>query len=181
AFKYQQVFRTNDAMLHSGLEMKLSAGLEDFDPKRLLVSRTPQDKTCAFANFEALVLLLVHLQREISAFAHDQIFLHAWMLVQRDDNAAPAGANHAIVRVLNAIEQFRELFGFANPVRERFIPQATCFAAVAVKRLARVDRRKRAQLTRDGSKPRIRGQLRVVQFKHSRHITSSEFVWFPVL
>src|SRR5947208_16242902 len=127
AFKYQQVFRTNDAMLHSGLEMKLSAGLEDFDPKRLLVSRTPQDKTCAFANFEALVLLLVHLQREISAFAHDQIFLHAWMLVQRDDNATPASANHSVARMLDAIEHFRELFRFADSLRKRSIPESTRF------------------------------------------------------
>src|SRR5213082_860433 len=102
--KHQQIFRANDAMLHSRLEMKLSAGLEDFDRKRARVSWTPQDKTCAFADFEALVLLLVHLERQISAFAHDEIFLHPWMFVQCDDNAAPASANHAIVRVLDAIK-----------------------------------------------------------------------------
>src|SRR5436309_2981467 len=102
--KHQQVFRANDAMLHPGLEMKLSAGPEGFDCKRSLVSRTPQDKTCAFADFEALVLLLVHLEREIAAFADDEIFLHAWVFVQCDDNAAPARANHAIVRVLDALK-----------------------------------------------------------------------------
>src|SRR5947207_4013802 len=72
--KHQQVFRANDAMLHSGLEAKLSARPEHFDRKRARVSRTPQDKTCAFADFEALVLLLVHLEREIAAFADDEIF-----------------------------------------------------------------------------------------------------------
>src|SRR5436190_8223023 len=131
-FKYQQIFRANDGMLHSRLEMKLSAGLEDFDRKRARVSRTPQDKTCAFADFEALVLLLVHLERQISAFAHNKILLHPWMFVQCDDNAAPARANHAIVSVLNAIEQLRELFRFTNPVKEHFIPKATCFAAVTI-------------------------------------------------
>ena len=35
--KHQQVFRADDAMLHPGLEVKLSAGLENFDRKRLLV------------------------------------------------------------------------------------------------------------------------------------------------
>src|SRR5438270_1232998 len=123
--KYQQIFRANDAMLHSRLEAKLGAWPKDFDPKRARVSRAPQDKTCAFADFEAFVLLLVHLERQISAFAHDEIFLHPWMFVQCDDNAAPARANHVIASVLNAIEQLRELFRFTNPVRERFIPKAT--------------------------------------------------------
>src|SRR5438046_2640055 len=99
--KYQQLLRANDAMLHPGLEMKLSAGPEGFDCKRSLVSRPPQDETCAFAHVEALVFLLVHLEREVSAFAHDEIFLHARMFAQCDDNAAPAGANHAIVGALN--------------------------------------------------------------------------------
>src|SRR5438067_786951 len=102
--KHEQVLRANDAMLHPGLEVKLSAGPEQFDRKRSFVRWTPEDKTCAFANFEALLLLLVHLQREISAFAHDEIFLHAWMFVQRDRDPAPAGVNHALVRVLDAIE-----------------------------------------------------------------------------
>src|SRR6266480_1728349 len=102
--KHQQVFRADDAMLHSGLEVKLTTRPEHFDRKRARVSRTPQDKTCAFANSEALVLLLVHLEREISAFADDEIFLHAWVFVQCDDNAAPPGADHAIVRVLDAIK-----------------------------------------------------------------------------
>src|SRR5437762_11142070 len=82
--KHQQVFRANDAMLHSGLNVKLTTRPEHFDRKRLLVRGTPQDKTRTFADFEALVLLLVHLEREISAFAHDEVFLHAWMFVQRD-------------------------------------------------------------------------------------------------
>src|SRR6266550_2506830 len=102
--KHEQVFRANDAMLHPGLEVKLSAGQEDFDRKRSLVKRTPEDKTCAFADFESLVLLLVHFEREVSAFAHDEIFLHAWVFVQRNRNPAPTGANHAIVRVLDPIE-----------------------------------------------------------------------------
>ena len=74
----------------------------------------------------------MHLEREISAFADDEIFLHPWMFVPCDDNAAPASANHAIVSVLNAIEQLRELFRFTNPVREHFIQKATCFAAVTI-------------------------------------------------
>src|SRR5207342_3397415 len=76
--KHEQVFRADDAMLHPGLEVKLSAGQENFDRKRSLVRRTPEDKTRAFAYFESLVLLLVHLERQVSAFAHDEIFLHAW-------------------------------------------------------------------------------------------------------
>src|SRR5437868_10342358 len=163
--KHQQVFRANDAMLHSGLEVKLTTRPEHFDRKRLLVRWTPQDKTCAFANFEALVLLLVHLEREISAFADDEIFLHEGMFVQCNDNAAPASPNHPIVRVLDAMEQFRELCRFANPVSKRFIPKATCFAAVAVERLARADRGKRTQLTRDTSEARIRGELRVIEIE----------------
>src|SRR6478752_10571990 len=75
--KHEQVLRADDAMLHPGLEVKLSAGQEDFDRKRSLVRRTPEDKTCAFANFESLVLPLVHLEREVSAFTHDEIFLNA--------------------------------------------------------------------------------------------------------
>src|SRR4029453_7977809 len=74
-FKNQQVFCANDAMLHPRLEVKLSTGSEHFDHKRSFVRWTPQDKTCAFTDFEALVLLLVHFEREISAFAHDEIFL----------------------------------------------------------------------------------------------------------
>src|SRR5437764_5321854 len=101
--KHEQVFRADDAMLHPGLEMKLSSGPENFDRKRSLVKWTPEDKTCAFADLESLVLLLVHLEREVSAFAHDEIFLHAWMFVQRNRDAAPAGANHAVVRVLDPI------------------------------------------------------------------------------
>src|SRR6266550_6195277 len=167
--KHEQVFRADDAMLHPGLEVKLSAGPEDFDRKRSLVKWTPEDKTCAFADFEALVLLLVHLEREISAFAHDEIFFDARMLVQCDDNAAPASANHPIVRLLDAIKQFRKLFRFANPVRKRFTPKATGFAAVAVKRLARFDRRERAQLLRDASEARIRRKLRVVEIKARFH------------
>src|SRR5438874_4928597 len=102
--KHQQVLRANDAMLHPRLEVKLSAGMDYFDRKRSFVRWTPEDKTRAFANFEALLLLLVHLQREISAFAHDEIFLHAWMFVQRNRNAAPTGANHAVVVVLDPIQ-----------------------------------------------------------------------------
>src|SRR4030095_14216756 len=102
--KHEQVFRADDAMLHPGLEMKLSAGQEIFDRKRSLVKRTPEDKTCAFADFETLILLLVHLEREGSAFAHDEIFLHPWMFVQRNRDAAPTGANHVVVRVLDPIE-----------------------------------------------------------------------------
>src|ERR1700704_2907995 len=97
--KHEQVFRADDAMLHPGLEVKLSAGPEDFDPKRSLVQWAPEDKTCAFADFESLVLLLVHLEREVSAFAHNEIFLHARVFVQRYRNAAPTGANHAVVGV----------------------------------------------------------------------------------
>src|SRR5438477_5678632 len=167
--QHQQVFRANDAMLHSGLEVKLGARLEHLDRQRLLVRWTPEDKTCAFTDFESLVLLLVHLEREISALPDDEIFLHAWMFVQGDDNAAPASANHAVVGVLDAIKQFRELFRFANPVRKRFIPKATCFAAVAVKRLARVDRRKRAQLMGDASEAGIRGELRVIEIEARFH------------
>ena len=40
-FKYQQIFRANDAMLHSRLEVKLGAAPEDFDGKRLLIGWTP--------------------------------------------------------------------------------------------------------------------------------------------
>src|SRR5438067_11156508 len=100
--KDQQVFRANDTMLHARLEVKLGARPEQFDCKRSLLSRTPQDETCTFADLKALVLLLVHLEREIRAFAHDEIFLHSWMLVQCDDNAAPVRANHAIAPVLDA-------------------------------------------------------------------------------
>jgi hypothetical protein len=46
----------------------------------------------------------VHLEREVSAFAHDEIFLHAWVFVQRNRDAAPTGANHAVVRVLDPIQ-----------------------------------------------------------------------------
>src|SRR6478672_5236510 len=102
--KHEDVFCADDAMLHPGLEVKLSAGQEDFDRKRSLVKRTPEDKTCAFADFESLVLLLVHLEREVSAFAHDEILLHARMVVQRNRDAAPTGANHAVVRVLDQIQ-----------------------------------------------------------------------------
>src|ERR1700704_2487267 len=102
--KHEQVFRADDAMLHPGLEVKLSAGQEDFDRKRPLVRWTPENKTCAFADFESLVLPLVHLEREVSAFAHDEIFFHAWVFVQRNRDAAPTGANHAVVRVLDPIE-----------------------------------------------------------------------------
>ena len=84
--------------------MKLSAAQENFDRKRSLVRRTPEDKTCPFADFESLVFLLVHLEREVSAFAHDEIFLHAWMFVQRNRNAAPTRANHAAVVVLDPIQ-----------------------------------------------------------------------------
>src|SRR5213078_4563217 len=101
-------------------------------------------KTCAFPDFEALVLLLVHLEREISALAHDEIFLHPWMFVQGDDNAAPASANHSVARMLDEIEHFRELFRFADSVRKRSIPEATRLTAVAVERIARIDRRERA-------------------------------------
>src|SRR5947207_10718882 len=82
--KHEQVFRADDAMLHPGLEVKLSAGQEDFDRKRSLAKRTPEHKTCAFADFESLVLLLMHLEREVSAFTHDEIFLDAWGFVQRN-------------------------------------------------------------------------------------------------
>src|SRR5437870_9652875 len=102
--KHEQVFRADDAMLHPGLEVKLSAGQVDFDRKRSLVKRTPEDKTCAFADFESLVLLLVHLAREVSAIAHDEIFLHAWVPVQRNRDDAPTGATHPVVRVLDPIE-----------------------------------------------------------------------------
>src|SRR4029453_1652175 len=99
--KHDQVFRADDAMLHPGLKVKSSAGQEDFDRKPSLVRRTPEDETCPLADFEPLVLRLVHLEREVSAFAHDQIFLHAWMFAQRNRNAAPTGANHAVLRVLD--------------------------------------------------------------------------------
>src|SRR5882762_11074240 len=102
--KHEQVFRADDAMLHPGLEVKLSAGPEDFDRKRSLVRRTPEDKTRAFTDFESLVLLLVHLEREVSAFAHDEIFLHARVFVQRNRDATPTGANHAVVRALDPVE-----------------------------------------------------------------------------
>src|SRR5439155_14266122 len=91
-FKYEQIFRANDAMLHSRLEVKLGAWPKDFDRKRARVSRTPYDKTCAVTDFEPLVFLLVHLERQMSAFADKEIFLHARMFVQCDDNAAPTGA-----------------------------------------------------------------------------------------
>src|SRR6476620_12040104 len=71
--KHEQVFRAYDAMLHPGSEVKLSAGQQDFDRKRSLVRRTPEDKTCPFADFESLVLLLVHLERQVFAFAHNEI------------------------------------------------------------------------------------------------------------
>src|SRR4029077_16400520 len=102
--KHEQVFRADDAMLHPGLEMKLSAGQEIFDLKRSLVKWTPEDKTCPFADFEALVLLLVHLEREVSAFAHDEIFFNAWVSVHPNRHASPTGANHAVVRVLDPIQ-----------------------------------------------------------------------------
>src|SRR5438270_4084218 len=156
-------------MLHPGFEVKFSARPENFDRKRSLFSRTPQNKTCAFADFQPLVFLLVHFEREISAFAHDEIFLHAWMLMQRDRDSAPTGANHAVVRVFDLVEQFRELFRLADSARKFFIPKATCFAAVAVEGLARVDRRERAQLMRDASKARIRRDLRVVEIEARLH------------
>src|SRR5438270_13898045 len=102
--KHQQILRANDAMLHPGLETKVSAGPEDFDRKRSLVRRTPAEKTCAFADFEALVFLFVHLEREISAFTHDEIILHAEVFMQRDDNPAPPGAIPVIARVLDPIK-----------------------------------------------------------------------------
>ena len=91
------------------------------------------------------------------------------MFVQCDDNAAPASANHAIVRLLDVIKQFRELSRLTNPVRKRFVPKATCFSAIAIKRLARIDRRKRAQLMRDTSEERIGGELRVIEIEARFH------------
>src|SRR5947207_13960101 len=75
--KHEQVFRADDAMLHPGLEVKLSAGQEDFDRKRSLAKRTPEHKTCGFADFEALVLLRVHILRDAAAFTQHGIFLDA--------------------------------------------------------------------------------------------------------
>src|SRR6266480_4911007 len=121
--KHEQVFRADDAMLHPGLAMKLSAGPENFDRKRSLVKWTPEDKTCAFADFESLVLLIVHLEREVSAFAHDEIFLHAWMFMQRNRKVASAGANYAVVIVLDPIQYFPELFRFADCASKRTIPK----------------------------------------------------------
>src|SRR6476660_9843745 len=91
------------------------------------------------------------------------------MFVQCDDNAAPASANHAIFRVLDVIKQFRELSRLTNPVRKRFVPKATCISAVAIERLTRIDRRKRAQLMRDAGEAWFRGELRVIEIEARFH------------
>ena len=89
--------------------------------------------------------------------------------MQGDRDSAPAGANDAVGRVLDPVEQLCELFRLADSARKFFVPKATCFAAIAVERLARVDRRERAQLMRDASKARIRRDLRVVEIEARLH------------
>src|SRR5882762_7676341 len=82
--KHKEVFGAYDAMLDAGREVKPRARLYHFDRKRSLVRRPAENKTGALADFESLVLLFVHLEREISAFADDEIFFHARMFVKCD-------------------------------------------------------------------------------------------------
>src|ERR1039457_796018 len=99
----EQVLGSDEAMLHARLEMELAAPLKQFGRKHSLVRPSPQNKSSAFLHLKPLILLLVHLERKISAFANHEKLLHARMFVQRHDHATPVRFDDAFTAALDSL------------------------------------------------------------------------------
>jgi len=52
--------------------------------------------------------LLMHFEREITALVNHEKFFDLRMLVQRDDNSAPARPDHILAPALNVFQKLRE-------------------------------------------------------------------------
>src|SRR5438067_13558267 len=95
-------------MLHARLEMELGTRRKRLSRKRLVVCAARQDDACAFLYFEPFIFLLVSFQRKVSAFADDEILLHARMLVNSDDHATPWSLNNSRFAAIYLFQQVIE-------------------------------------------------------------------------
>src|SRR6202048_1524476 len=114
SLKHEQVLRSDQTMLHSGLKMKPVTRSERLDGKRLAGSAPRQYKPRAFPHLEVFVFLLVHLQSEVSTRTDYEILFDSRVLMQNDDHTAPSCLYGPFATPVDAIEKFRKKCGHSN-------------------------------------------------------------------
>ena len=140
SLEHEQVLRSDQTMLHSGLKMKPIARSERLDCQRLTGGTPIQDEPCALLHFQVFVLLLVHLKSEVSTLTNDEIFFDARVIMENDDYASPRSLDDPVAIPLDAVEKFRKKRGCSNgPVSEVLPPEQACLATIAIERLLGVD------------------------------------------
>ena len=108
SFKHEQILRPDQTMLHSGLKMKPVARSERLYGKRLAGSPPRQDKPRPFPHLQVFVLLLVHLESEVSASTDYEILFDPRVLMQNDDHTSPRRLYGPFGALVDAVEKFRK-------------------------------------------------------------------------
>ena len=171
SLEHEQVLRSDQAMLHSGLEMEPVSRRDRLHCKRLVDGMPRQDEPRAFLHLQVFILLFVHLKGEVSTLTDHEILFDPRVLMQNDDHASPRRFYGPFTTPVDAVEKFSKKCGRSNRrVAEVLTPEQACFSTITIERLPGVDAQLGAQTTRDGGKLGVTGQPIVIEIKTSTHL-----------
>ena len=100
----EQVLRSDQAMLHSGLEMEPVSRRDRLHRKRLVDGTPRQDEPRAFLHLQVFILLFVHLKSEVSTLTDHEILFDARVLMQNDDHTSPRRFYGPFTTPVDAVE-----------------------------------------------------------------------------
>ena len=159
SLEHEQVFRSDQTMLHSGLEMKPVARHDRLNRERLGGGSPRQDEPRAFPHLQVFILLFVHLKSEVSTLTDREILFDPRLLMQNDDHTSPRRLDGPFITPIDPIEKFSKKCGLSNGrMTEVLTPEQARFAAITIKRVPGVDARLGAQTSRDGGRLGVAGQ-----------------------
>ncbi len=160
---HQQVFCSDQAMLHSGRKMKPVARSERLNRQGFVGGIPIQDEPCAFLHFQVFVLFLMHFKSEVATLTNDEILFNTGVFVENDHYASPRCLDDPVATPLDAVEEFGKKGGGSDWSMVKVLPpEQAGLATIVVEGFLGVDARLRAQATRDGCKPGVPRQLTMI-------------------
>ncbi len=156
SLEHEQILRSDQTMLHSGLEMKPVPRRERRHGKRLTGGAPPQDEPRALLHLQAFILLFMRFKSEVSTLTDYEILFDPRMRMEHDDHTSPRRLYSLFATPFDALEKFSKQGGRSKGrIAEVLTPEQAGLSAIAIERLPGIDARLGAEIARQAGKLRI--------------------------